>query len=1030
MNFNHVRPGHDDDDLVPPVPSLMDFGRSDTSAFPNPEPEPEPMATPRNALHNHMPQAGSFVYTPTLQNNQLRMRARGAVVTPAPSAYVGSPSAAAAPTPNRPTALSTTVCLCVYQTRGEIAFAYYHFEKDIICTTRVVLESREKNEVKTIINRVKTQVQPDQIVASSDSPKAMLATLESPCTRIAEVMAMNREGEMEDVGGGDDADAEISAAERDKAPIFVSLVRKTFFGYERARRKISQLAEKGPSGAGETDRHAGTGLFRDKDVHRLLNTNEPILVSVVGGLLEYMASENLLPGQNGSVVPEGVGIQLFSLDHYLYVEHMTLRALQVFNVRTGVLGARRKKSGQSLVGLLCSYASSQSGRQCIKNWLLKPIVNAAELNARYDAVAILLQPSNCDNVRVMQAELRKVKNIQATLKRVVNYRCGKPVRDWHCIWQFCKSTLDIANLARELLRAAGIDPSTPAPPSVPGPSSAVDARRNLFRRLAQQHAAVKTIGDVKRWIEGIVDFPKSYEEGRLVPNLRLDKNLDEWRRVYDSLDVFLDRIQNEVAQGIDFELEGRDGVEMEVSYIPQIGYVISFLGVHDKHFDADGIFPPARQMEFQFKDMSSPTGEIALFYKNHRMRELDQYFGDVRSTVTDMENSLTRQLRDKVVEQCGVLFRMGALLAAIDGIAAMATMSQENACVRPQIVKDTRLKIVEGRHILQCARNVTATQFVPNDTNLKPSSSRTVQIVTGPNSSGKSVYLKQVGLIVILAHIGCFVPAKRMVFGTVDRVFSRIATVESSAVNESAFTIDLGQMATMLASCTERSLLLVDEFGKGTSCLDGPPLLAATLHYLDKRNAKCILTTHFWEIFQYGLLEGTTSIRTYRMKLKLGAHADDDEHAAELTDPQFTAETFVPLFKLTACDDLNSAQDSYGLVCAKLGGIPPHVVARAAKVRGAIQARTPVPSFREELAADSGGARDEKMEAVVDLFLSTPDWATASDDDVDRMYTALFPDPSTEITSGETANETSDSSVAEDPGVAANGQKDAEVVIV
>ena len=324
-------------------------------------------------------------------------------------------------------------------------------------------------------------------------------------------------------------------------------------------------------------------------------------------------------------------------------------------------------------------------------------------------------------------------------------------------------------------------------------------------------------------------------------------------------------------------------------------------------------------MVFQFRHDTEESG-ISLFYKNCRMKELDNYFGDVRSIVIDMENSLIRQLHDKVLEHKRALNIVGDLLAETDVLMAFASLSQSHRCVKPKLTNENCFIVEKGRHILQETVLTSVNDFVPNDTILYPEKRHAVMIVTGPNSSGKSVYLKQVGLIAVLAHIGCYVPCGNCKLGPIDRIFTRISTVESSMVGQSAFTIDTQQMSNMLKSCTKKSLLLIDEFGKGTSSKDGPALLASVVCHIDTMLTKCILTTHFWEIFQLKLLNTCLNVKTFSMKLKIvskpvvvngevrGAVEDSTtvrkkQEVAD-NDVDYILDDFVPLFQLELKDDL------------------------------------------------------------------------------------------------------------------------------
>ena len=194
-----------------------------------------------------------------------------------------------------------------------------------------------------------------------------------------------------------------------------------------------------------------------------------------------------------------------------------------------------------------------------------------------------------------------------------------------------------------------------------------------------------------QWIQGIIDFKRSQNEGRVVPNRNLDENLDGWRKIYDTLDVFLTSIAEEIAASLDFGGIENEGIEMEVEYIPQIGYVIVFMGLKEHHMalkgdenDRPNVFVVAESvgMEFQFRHDTEESG-ISLFYKNARMRELDDYFGDVRSIVIDMENSLTRQLHHKVLQYKDVIKAIGDILAETDVLMAFASISQTYRCVKP-----------------------------------------------------------------------------------------------------------------------------------------------------------------------------------------------------------------------------------------------------------------------------------------------------------------------------------------------------------
>eukprot|EP00944_MAST-04C_sp_MAST-4C-sp1_P002218 g2218.t1 len=266
-------------------------------------------------------------------------------------------------------------------------------------------------------------------------------------------------------------------------------------------------------------------------------------------------------------------------------------------------------------------------------------------------------------------------------------------------------------------------------------------------------------------------------------------------------------------------------------------------------------------------------------------------------------------------------------------------------------------------------------------------------VVTGPNSSGKSVYLKQVGLIAVLAHVGCYVPCTNCKIGPIDRIFTRISTVESSMIGQSAFTIDLMQVSNMLTLCTNKSLLLIDEFGKGTSNREGPALLASVVCHLDKMSTKCVLSTHFWEIFQLQLLNSCANVKTFAMKLKIvtktvmvnggkitlsNTSCDNDNTHDNILDD------FVPLFKLelktlssTNPEISEGSLNSFGLVCAQMAGIDSGVVRRAAAIRSAIMNGDKIISI------------ESQKNQIYDILMQTSNWENADDSTVIEIVSML-----------------------------------------
>lgn len=287
-----------------------------------------------------------------------------------------------------------------------------------------------------------------------------------------------------------------------------------------------------------------------------------------------------------------------------------------------------------------------------------------------------------------------------------------------------------------------------------------------------------------------------------------------------------------------------------------------------------------------------------------------------------MEVEIIHNLATAVLEHENALTTTSTACADFDALLALAMGAEKYNWTAPQLTKDSIIHIEGGRHPLQ---ELAVPSFVPNDCFIssehsassygQESSRSRLFVVTGPNQSGKSIYLKQVALIVYLAHIGSFVPANRAVVGITDRILTRISTREWICRTESAFAIDLKQVAHAMRYSTPSSLVLIDEFGKGTNADDGIGLFAAVLdHFLSMgSNApRLLFATHFHELFQGCHFERHDGPFLGHMEVTTGW----DEHSKG----QVTY-----LYKLI----YGHSTSSFGGCCAALNGVPNAVVDRA-----------------------------------------------------------------------------------------------------
>lgn len=458
------------------------------------------------------------------------------------------------------------------------------------------------------------------------------------------------------------------------------------------------------------------------------------------------------------------------------------------------------------------------------------------------------------------------------------------------------------------------------------------------------------IQNIGQMITEVVDFERSAEQHRTAVLQGIDAELDGLKQTYDGMDSLLTRaayhLTNDVPEWAAQYVEN-------CIFFPQLGFlaVVPLDPETGKgKYEGEGMGNDVWDMMFNSKDMG--------YYKNARMKELDAHFGDLygmicgkspipsvsglcTDTVADKEIEIVHSLAVKVLEHQQLLILASDLLGELDSLVALASGARKYGYNAPRITTQNVIQIEGGRHPLQ---ELTVPAYIANDCLLSggpgdeddlegqtmllnPSNggSASVQlgvelpsmlIMTGPNYSGKSVYLKQNALIVYMAHIGSFVPAEQATIGLTDKILTRIATRESVSKNQSAFMIDLQQIALATTLATHRSLIVIDEFGKGTNAHDGAGLSCGVLEYLldlEHFRPKVLAATHFHEIFENGFLEERPELSFAHMQVRVDSDAD-------LVEDQMTY-----LYNFVA----GRSNSSFGTCCAAMNGIDPAIVERA-----------------------------------------------------------------------------------------------------
>ncbi len=291
-------------------------------------------------------------------------------------------------------------------------------------------------------------------------------------------------------------------------------------------------------------------------------------------------------------------------------------------------------------------------------------------------------------------------------------------------------------------------------------------------------------------------------------------------------------------------------------------------------------------------------------YITQELKELENTVLTASDRATGLEYDLFQELRGQVGAQMGRVQAAAAAVAALDALCSLAAAAVRGRYCRPEVDESGVIEIHEGRHPV-VERVLKDSLFVPNDTYMGERENR-VAIITGPNMAGKSTYMRQVALITLMAQIGSFVPARAARIGVVDRIFTRIGASDDLSAGQSTFMVEMTEVADILKHATGRSLLILDEIGRGTSTFDGMSIAQAVLEHCSRRlGAKTLFATHYHELTE---LEDTLSgVKNYSIAIK--SRGDD----------------LVFLRKIVP----GGADRSYGIEVAKLAGLPETVVKKA-----------------------------------------------------------------------------------------------------
>ncbi|KAM9805847.1 mutS protein homolog 5 [Syngnathus typhle] len=603
-----------------------------------------------------------------------------------------------------------------------------------------------------------------------------------------------------------------------------------------------------------------------------ISFDSPLMLRALGALLKCMDRRRVgVELEDRSVAVPILHFSAYTLKGVLYIDREAYNVLQIFKseLHPSVYKLHSgEKEGFSLYGLL-NCCSCRFGSKLLRQWFLRPTIDLAVLNRRQEVIRFFTSPRNSDYLDTLRTSLRNIRNIP-TLLRSMSLSHTK-VTDWQSLYKTVHNAVYIRDTVRHL------------PQSI-----------QLFRDISERFS--DDLQYIASLISRVVDFENSVVENRFTVKPNIDPAIDEKKRKMAGLSTFLSDVARRELAHLDPRF-----TSCCVVYIPLIGFLLSVPRppnmLTKQDFEIQGL-------EFMF------LSEDHLNYRNQRTKELDDLLGDLHCDIRDMETAVMNQLQNAILERSDSLYKVLDLAAELDCLMSLSKVSQEYGYTSPKLITRKAISINQGRHPLL---EVCSSVFVANSFEGLESQGR-IKIITGPNSSGKSIFLKQVGLIVFMAHVGSDVPAKGAEIGLVDGIFTCMPGRESVSVGLSTFMIDLNQMSQTLRSSTGNSLVLIDEFGKGTNTVDGLSLLAATIsHWLNKAPVDVphiLLATNFHSLLQLGLLPTSNLLSL----LTLETAVDGDELV------------FLYQLKKGIC------QSSYAANVARLAGLPDDVVQRGLEV--------------------------------------------------------------------------------------------------
>lgn len=608
-------------------------------------------------------------------------------------------------------------------------------------------------------------------------------------------------------------------------------------------------------------------------------------------------------------------IQRIAEDAYVWMDKFTIRNLELYH--------SYNPNAVTLIDVI-DKTLSPMGSRLLKRWLALPLKDINKIKGRHEVVAYLKE--NSEELHQIQYQIKQISDLERLISKVAT---GKV------------SPREVIHLKESL--------------------DAIIPIKTMA--LQSKNEALKTIGDSLHSCELLrekigttlnPDAPVAINKGNAIA-VGVNSELDELRTISSTGKGYLEALEKR-------ESESTGIPSLKISFNNVFGYYIEVRNTHKDKVPSDWI--------------RKQTLVNAERYITEELKEYESKILGAEDKISQLESMLYEQLVNWMATYIKPVQSNAALIAQIDCLQSFAQMAVENKYVQPEIDESFDLEIKEGRHPVIEKQLPVGTPYISNDVFLDRETQQLIMI-TGPNMSGKSAILRQTALIVLLAQMGSFVPAAQVRMGVVDKIFTRVGASDNISMGESTFMVEMNETASILNNISDRSLVLLDEIGRGTSTYDGISIAWAIAEYLHEHpsKAKTLFATHYHELNEMEAI--FTRVQNFNVSVK------------ELKD------TVLFIRKLVK----GGSEHSFGIHVAKMAGMPQTVIQKAQKILKKLEkdhsgeALNGIRAEKEELQLSFFNLDDPLLEDLkeeimnIDINTLTPVEALMKLNEIKRMLT-------------------------------------------